>query len=438
MGMTHNKALYVFTHDLRVSDNPALLEASARSVNLGCVACWDEKLWHQPQYNCVKVGKNRQRFMLQSLKRLDKSLRSLGQHLHLLAGSPFQALATAIAGSGVTLVVRCRQAGFDENRVWQQLQDAFPEVEFLTIDTHTLYDHLQVPAKKNFPATFSKFRRLVQKQSPRPAMPRPTSLAPSFLPKAPLPTISSASKVTSLLFRGGEDEALEHLQRYFNSDAPSTYRETRNALDGWKNSTKFSPWLAQGCVTPRLIHDTLRIYESTHGSNASTEWIYVELLWREFFFWYAYYHGNKTFRFSGVTGTKPLTSFYPQRFKSWCEGTTPWPLINACMRELRATGYMSNRGRQIVASALTNELSLDWRYGAAWFEQELLDYDVGSNWGNWQYIAGVGADARGGRHFNIEKQTQIYDPDSKFIEHWGRAAQQHSLDSVDAADWPLE
>lgn len=76
----------------------------------------------------------------------------------------------------------------------------------------------------------------------------------------------------------------------------------------------------------------------------------------------------------------------------WCKGNTPYPLVNACMRELLATGYLSNRGRQIVASCLINELKLDWRYGAAWFQQQLIDYDTAVNWGNWQYIAGVGAD----------------------------------------------
>ena len=98
---------------------------------------------------------------------------------------------------------------------------------------------------------------------------------------------------------------------------------------------------------------------------------------------------------------------------------------------------MSNRGRQIVASCLVNELGVDWRYGAAYFEHQLIDYDVASNWCNWQYIAGVGVDPRGGRHFNIAKQTQIYDPDNRFIQLWQGDKDLCSLDSVDAADWPM-
>ena len=87
------------------------------------------------------------------------------------------------------------------------------------------------------------------------------------------------------------------------------------------------------------------------------------------------------------------------------------------MHQLVQTGWMSNRGRQIVASCLVNELGLDWRYGAAFFEKHLVDYDVASNYGNWQYIAGVGCDPRGGRHFNLEKQAEIFDPDGVFLGH---------------------
>lgn len=90
-----------------------------------------------------------------------------------------------------------------------------------------------------------------------------------------------------------------------------------------------------------------------------------------------------------------------------------------------------------MASCFVNELSLDWRYGAAYFEQQLVDYDVASNWGNWQYLAGVGADPRGQRHFNIDKQAALYDPSNAFINKWSGTAHIDGMDSVDAADWPL-
>ncbi|MEO0444126.1 MAG: DASH family cryptochrome, partial [Pseudomonadota bacterium] len=242
------------------------------------------------------------------------------------------------------------------------------------------------------------------------------------------------------LQQGGSTLALEHLNHYFSpkNRHPSRYKQTRNDLDGWWNSCKLSCWLAHRCLSPRQVVQTLQEYEQAVERNDSTEWIYLELLWREYFQWYAYHYDKQLFAFSGITQRKPLTSFYPQRFKQWCEGSSQWPLVNACMKQLNQTGFMSNRGRQIVASCLVNELQIDWRYGAAYFEEKLIDYDVGANWGNWQYIAGVGADPRGGRHFHIEKQTQQYDPNSEFIQKWQGRTTSMPIDHLDAADWPIK
>jgi deoxyribodipyrimidine photo-lyase len=184
------------------------------------------------------------------------------------------------------------------------------------------------------------------------------------------------------------------------------------------------------------------VFEAKRGKNSSTECLYLEILWREYFQWLHFKMGVKTYQFKGLSQQAPLTTFYPERFNKWCLGNTPYPLVNAFMMELKETGYLSNRGRQITASCLVNELSIDWRYGAAWFEQQLIDYDAAVNWGNWQYIAGVGADPRGGRHFNIEKQTTLYDPDSTYQIKWTLTCDinklsNQPLDSLDAADWPV-
>ena len=105
-------------------------------------------------------------------------------------------------------------------------------------------------------------------------------------------------------------------------------------------------------------------------------------------------------------------------FEAWTQGKTSEALINAGMNELRVTGFVSNRMRQILASYWVFGMKQDWRYGAAWFEHCLVDYDVASNWGNWAYIAGVGNDNRGGREFNIEKQTQLFDKDGAYRAQW--------------------
>jgi deoxyribodipyrimidine photo-lyase len=107
-----------------------------------------------------------------------------------------------------------------------------------------------------------------------------------------------------------------------------------------------------------------------------------------------------------------------KHFEAWCNGQTGVPFIDANMRELKATGFMSNRGRQNVASFLTKDLQIEWWWGAMYFESMLVDYDVCSNWGNWNYVAGIGNDPRPNRYFNILKQASSYDPDNSFVKHW--------------------
>jgi deoxyribodipyrimidine photo-lyase len=105
-------------------------------------------------------------------------------------------------------------------------------------------------------------------------------------------------------------------------------------------------------------------------------------------------------------------------FARWCRGDTGDAFIDAGMRELAQSGELSNRMRQNVASFLLNDLGCDWRAGAAWFEAQLIDYDVYSNTGNWLYLAGKGTDPRGGRRFEPRKQAATYDPDGRYRARW--------------------
>jgi len=162
----------------------------------------------------------------------------------------------------------------------------------------------------------------------------------------------------------------------------------------------------------------LKDYENTRVANDSTYWLFFELLWREFFHLQLYKHGDKFFAHRGIQDKKPTGSHKNDVFQTWCNGQTGYEIVDACMRQLNATGFMSNRGRQLVASCFVHELQLDWRYGAAYFEQQLVDFDAASNWGNWQYLAGVGSDPRGLRQFNLQKQTETYDPQRVFIKKW--------------------
>lgn len=432
------RALLWLRNDLRVQDHPALNAALAEADELLCVFCVDARWFRVNQYGARSMGRVREGFLHESLRDLRADLDAEGLRLLVLRGDPVQQMVRLCGEASIHRVYQSRPLGTYERTDVRRVREALPEVAFIEYDTATLFSRRQVqPLLTEFPATFSRFRRQAE------SWPVESPVALTDGRPAPLKTGSSAAPVPwcgraeGCEFAGGAEAAWMHLQAYFAGSAASTYKETRNALDDVNASTRFSPWLASGCISPRQVLAALRTYEAAHGANDSTYWIHFELLWREYFHWYEQFYGRRLFAFSGITRRRPLTTFYPQRFRAWCEGRTPWPLVNACMRRLNQTGYLSNRGRQIAASCLVNELQLDWRCGAAWFEQQLVDYDVASNWGNWQYIAGVGADARGGRHFNLEKQAQLFDPAGEFVGRWGGDANVAPLDSVDAADWPI-
>lgn len=427
--------LFWFTNDLRLHDQPALWKM--QSVDkLICVFCLDPQ-WFRPNgLNAKPMGERRFQFLVESLKDLQQQLQHAGQVLIINQQTPHLALTELINKYNVDIIARSQHAGVYENRHWKLVQQQFPDRKFITETSHTLFSADDLPFQLNqLPTSFTQFRKQVEDL----ALPRPMS-SPQQLPPPPGPIAIDEINQPVLepsKFTGGETAALKHINDYFSTDLPANYKTVRNELDGWTNSTKFSPWLALGCLSVRHLASRLKNYEQTNVSNDSTYWIYFELLWREYFQWYAHCYGARLFRFDGIKNSKSRRCYYPERYQKWCNGNTPYPLVNACMKQLNATGYMSNRGRQIVASCFVHELNLDWRFGAAYFEQQLIDYDVAANWGNWQYIAGVGADPRGGRQFNIEKQTRQYDPEGEFIRHWQGDIDIIPLDSVDAADWPI-
>lgn len=430
--------IFWFTNDLRLHDNPALIQASLLVDELLCVYVIDYPWRSSSTYSQSNISPSSDRFLWESLGALESNLRRVGQRLVIFESDAASTLRNLINDVDAHDVFRSENAGWYENRAWNKLKKGNAKINFHSHDSHTLFDQNVLPfSLTDLPSSFTKFKNSVSDIK----VPKPVS-KPNHLPPPPQPgdypgfkLFESESTLES--FRGGENQGLSHLGEYFGSEKPMFYKEVRNAIDGWDNSCKLSPWLANGSLSVREVMSALSDYEENITANESTYWIYFELLWREYFQWYAHKNGSKLFSLIGIKRLSPLTSFYPERFQKWVNGSTPYPLVNACMNELRETGYLSNRGRQIVASCFVNELAMDWRYGAAYFEQTLIDYDVASNWGNWQYLAGVGADTRDKRHFNLEKQSQQFDPDGRYIRLWSGDQDLMPLDSVDAADWPI-
>ena len=142
-----------------------------------------------------------------------------------------------------------------------------------------------------------------------------------------------------------------------------------------------------------------------------------ELIWRDYFKYISLKHGDKIFHLGGILQKQYDWNIDQGDLQKWIDGGTAEPFVNANMIELKETGWMSNRGRQNVASYLSRNMNIDWRIGAAYFESLLIDYDVHSNYGNWMYVSGVGNDPRD-RKFNVRLQAERYDAQNKFQNLW--------------------
>lgn len=427
--------LYWLSDDLRLQDNPALA-AAAQDDALAIIFCIDEQRFKTDRFGNRQMGSHRWRFLRESLLDLQHCLAELGQTLNLVTGNPREVVSSLLSTGRFNRIVRTRPHSIDETVIWQFLSEAFPGISFEAVDGSTLYLQDTINFGAEFPETFTQFRRSLDGVAFRSPINPPIRL--------PAPTsyeIDNRLVQTPDEIRhpsGGATTGRQSLEAYFNTDAVYRYKDTRNNFSGERSSTGFSPWLAQGCISPVQIFDQLCHYESENGASESTEWILFELMWREFFRWHANHHGAALFEFTGIAGKRPLTTFYRERFLKWRDGKTPWPIVNACMNELKETGLLSKLGRQIVASCLVNELGLDWRCGAGYFEEQLIDYDACSNWGNWQYVAGVGSDPRGGRHVHLEKQTETWDKEGTYLRRWAGKIVAEPLDSLANYDWPVE
>ncbi|HMQ60500.1 MAG TPA: DASH family cryptochrome [Flavilitoribacter sp.] len=432
--MDYRRAIVWFRQDLRLHDNEALLDALKSADEVIPVYVFDPRIFKgKTKYGFPKTGSFRAKFILESVIDLRASLQAIGSDLWVRIGKPEEVIFE-LARSVKSSWVFCNRERTQEEVL---VQDAL-EKNLWTIGQEIWYSRgkmLLYTADLPFPVphtpdVFTQFRKEVEKIVPvRDPLPAPDRLPPlsTRLDYGPMPDLRDLGHATppepagaSNQFKGGEKAALERLRYYIHDSLlVDRYKETRNQLLGMDYSSKFSPWLSQGCLSPKLIYSEIKRHEQAHGENESTYWLVFELLWRDFFRFMAKKHGNKIFREEGITGKKDhnWTEDW-DLFSKWAEGQTGIPFIDANMRELRQTGFMSNRGRQNAASFLVKDLNINWLMGAEYFESLLVDYDPCSNYGNWNYIAGVGSDPREDRYFNIHSQSKRYDPKGDYIRFW--------------------
>jgi deoxyribodipyrimidine photo-lyase len=400
------RAVVWFRRDLRVHDLPALVAACAAADEVAPLFVFDPALlggrWPSP---------NRVAFLLESLRALDDALRARGSRLHLRFGRPVAVVPAFVAESGADAVFVSRDYtpyGRQRDAAVARALGAVP------LDEHPgvlIHEPEQVRKPDGSPYTvYTPFRRCWEALPRRPVLApparivTPVDLSPGGLPSSA--DLGVAPPSASLL-PGGEPAARQRLERFITMGLAG-YAAHRNDL-GRPATSRLSQDLRWGLLSP------LEVAERCAASNSFVS----ELVWREFF-------AHILFHFPTVR-----TEAFQPRFRSigwrnqpddiaaWKAGRTGFPVVDAGMRELRATGFLHNRARMIVASFLTKQLLVDWRIGEAYFMEHLVDGDLASNNGGWQWTAGVGTDAAPYfRVFNPVLQGERFDPDGAYVRRW--------------------
>jgi deoxyribodipyrimidine photo-lyase len=419
--MTAKISVFLFRNNLRLHDQPFEVVKHFAHQML-CLFLWPEPRSWLTTAPPVPLSQYREAALHNALAQLQEGLSQRGQVLYLYRGI-WERLPLILGSFYSAPVIYLEREPFPEEMA---LEEFFRKsgLEVHSYDGRTLLhpDDLPIPLKK-LPRYFTPFRHRVERAlRVRESIPIPHKLPspPSSVPKEfkpfshrqiLLPSSSSLPQGT------GEYSALRHIENYTSPQgALRHYKKTRNGFMGLDFSSKLSVFLALGSLSPRVAWHKIEEYEARHGATEDTYWLKFELLWRDFFRFQAMNLGKSFF------GRSVAYRLYDETqqtaFDNWKRGRTGDGLVDAAMRELTATGYMSNRARQNAASYLIHELGLPWEAGAAWFEHCLLDYDPASNYGNWSYIAGVRFDPRGGRRFNTVDQAARYDPDCLYRKKW--------------------
>ncbi|MGY3052815.1 deoxyribodipyrimidine photo-lyase [Pedobacter sp. UYEF25] len=391
------RGLVWFKNDLRLHDNEALTKAQEECEELLFCFCLEQRIFEHLDLGFRKTDVLRFKFLEQSVLNLQRNLEDLNAHLIVGKTSALETLPKLIAAFAITDIYAEEEYASEELSLIEELKKVLPKTNFHFFWGKTLYHKDDIPFEiAAVPLTSKAYRIPAGKNAePRQTFKTPTKLnAFAKVKSDPFPSYQvygftkQEYDQAKPFVDGGETAALERVQYYtFNSELLTGYRWSRNRSDGLDYSSKFSPYLALGCISAREIYKTVKDYEAKVKKNQSTWWLVFELVWRDYFTFKGMRFGDKIFYTKGYKNKEIDWENDPVKFQKWCGGNTGVPFIDAHMRQLNETGYMSNRGRVNCASYFVHDLKINWTWGAAYFESKLIDYDVSSNWMNWHMQA---------------------------------------------------
>ena len=405
-------ALLWFRRDLRVHDHPALTAAVETADVVIPVFVFDEALlggrWPAP---------NRTWFMRESVAELSAALAGRGASMRILRGRPVHVIPALAQEAGATDLFLTRDATPYGRRRDRAVAAA---LEGSGVTVHALgglYVHQpdEIATRDGRPYTvYGAFRRTWDARPRRAVLPAPDSIpAPPGVAVRPdpVPQVVPPTADPALIPAPGETAARARLARWVDGPV-AAYAELRNRLDV-EGSSRLSQDLRFGLLSP------VEVVDRAEGAGDGRRTFTGEVVWREFYAHILWHHPRVASEpFQAAYARLPVRDD-PDAFRAWAEGTTGYPVVDAAMRQLRASGFVHNRARMIASSFLAKHLLLDYRLGEAEFMRHLTDGDVASNNGGWQWTAGTGTDAQPYfRVFNPILQGARFDPDGAYVRRW--------------------
>jgi deoxyribodipyrimidine photo-lyase len=402
---TPNRSVVVFTRDLRVRDNPALVAACESAEEVVPLFVVDHQV-----IGLRTASANRAAFLSDSLHDLDRSLRELGGQLVVRRGdwvAQVVDVATGVAAQSIHLAA-------DVSRHSRERVRRLREATAIGVTEHpgvtVVPPGATAPGSGGAWKVFSPFHRRWAEHPWRAVVGVPEKVrVPPGLERGVIPARQelASGPGSPRLVRGGESAGIEWLRRWAQ-DHLEGYETAHDDLAADRTS-RISPYLHFGCLSPLEVATRLR---SRPGGGAFVR----QLCWRDF------HHQVLAARPEVATQDyRPRGDRWrhdPDEFQAWRDGRTGFPVVDAGMRQLREEGFVHNRARMIVASFLTKDLYMDWRLGAAHFMEWLVDGDVANNQLNWQWVAGTGTDSNPHRIFNPTVQGTRFDPTGDYVRRY--------------------
>ena len=388
--------VFWFRRDLRLQDNTGLNAALQGPLPVLPIFIFDSDILDDLDTNDARVT-----FIQQQLKQLNSRLTELGSGLQVYHGAPLEIWQTIIESFDVAAVYTNHDyepyALARDSKVGALLGAA--DIPFRTFKDHVIFEKSDVTKSDGSPYTvYTPYKRAwLQKWESSPV--RPDSAVPD--------NFHQQHGLVPELHELGFVEASLKVPDY-SIEPVGSYEDNRNTP--FVKTTHLGPHLRFGTVSIRGILSQLQPEDETFRN---------QLIWREFFIQILYHFPQVVEHSFHAKYDRIAWENDETKFKRWCAGNTGYPLVDAGMRELNTTGYMHNRVRMVAASFLTKDLLIDWRWGEAYFASKLLDYELASNNGSWQWCAGTGCDAAPYfRIFNPTSQQERFDPEYTYVQKW--------------------